>query len=517
MDDVPVKIIERYKPPPLVYQLPQTIANRLAQYSSASSSSYYDQDQAYQYDFQLERSVLSKCQQWRRMRHQQHQARQGRQEQRKQARQRALEAKQKEMLGAVEYPNAADLSSDSDDDDDADADEVAVESPETTKTTAAIGPETTTATSINAAESRGKLEPKSINSGNFHNILQPTILSGAAATPVVSNHKRNSSLNYADFEYNMNSTPFDNIELKTINDLDILAQVLHQTQLTQQTPQADDEVERKEEEVEKEQEQEQSQPEQQQQLELTVTTLAETKATLDSVNFHVHCDDAQDIPAMYPTHIYNNMPQQQQQPQQQQHIYPHMVYNQQYYPQQQQLYHNHNYLQYGYVNGYGTPTQLLPSPPPPHSSNNSLLHTNVQEGDTKSRSVPDILRELKTELQQAEKRRARLHSHNENEQQTLALTLPQQESETQTGANSNPFLELDVPAQKLAQRISSMGFPLERVVKVVTLCGIDDKKIIEHLIPLGELIDLGFDETKISAALMKFDNNKDRALDYLIK
>jgi len=42
------------------------------------------------------------------------------------------------------------------------------------------------------------------------------------------------------------------------------------------------------------------------------------------------------------------------------------------------------------------------------------------------------------------------------------------------------------------------------------------KKIIEHLIPLSELLDLGFDEEKISEALLKFDNNKDKALDHLI-
>lgn len=41
-------------------------------------------------------------------------------------------------------------------------------------------------------------------------------------------------------------------------------------------------------------------------------------------------------------------------------------------------------------------------------------------------------------------------------------------------------------------------------------------QIIEHLIMLGELLDLGFDEQKISDALLKFDNNKDKALDYLI-
>ncbi|KAL7729003.1 hypothetical protein ACLKA6_019837 [Drosophila palustris] len=502
MEDVPVKIVERYKPPPLVYQLPQTIANRLAQYKP----NYFDDEQAYQYDFQLERTILSRCQHWRQMRHQQQQARQVRQEQRKQERQRALEAKQKEMLGAVEYPSAADFSSDSDDD------EIAAESPPTPSPTAT----TTKSKSISAAKSREQqLEPKSINScNNFHDILQPTILSGTTAPPVVTHHKRNSSLNYADFEYNMNSTPFDNIELKTINDLDILAQVLHQTQLTQNPQVSEEEVEQ-EQQTEENQEVEKEEPPVE--LELAVTTLAETKATLDSVNFQMHCDDGQNIPAMYSAHIYNT-PQQQQQ----QNDYQHMVYNQHYYPQvsgqqqHQQLYHNHNYLHHGYANGYGTPTHLPPIP----ASNNSPLTAHVllnpQEADAKSRSVPDILRELKTELQQAEKRRARLHSHNENERQALGLTLPQQESQAHP-SNANIFQELAVPAQKLAQRISSMGFPLERVAKVISLCGIDDKKIIEHLIPLGELMDLGFEETKISAALLKFDNNKDKALDYLIK
>lgn len=472
MDDVPVKIVERYKPPPLVYQLPQTIANRLTQYSIK----YYEKEQSYQYDFQLEHSVVSKCQHWRQMRQQQQQARQVRQEQRKRERQRELEAKQKEMLGAVDYPNAEDLSSDSDDD----------EEKEATPTTS---PKTVDTTSINGSESleqqqqqKQQPEPKSITSCNFNNILQPTILSGTAAAtaPVVTHHKRNSSLNYADFEYNMFSTPFDNIELKTINDLDILAQVLHQTQMTQKSPAK--EAEQEEEQLSpqsNEREQKQSEQVDKQQvpveMELAITTLAETKATLDSVNFQVHCDDAQDIPAMFPvtntTTLYNT-PQQQ--------FYPHMVYNQHYYPQQQhqqqQLFNNHNYLQHGYANGYGTPTHL---PQIPINNISSLL--NAQQTDDKSKSVPDILRELKTELQQAEKRRTRLHSHNENEQQQqeqqkLPLTLPQQESQPPMG-NANIFQELAVPAQNLAQRISSMGFPLERVAKVVSLCGVDDKKV----------------------------------------
>ncbi|XP_034486174.1 uncharacterized protein LOC117790737 [Drosophila innubila] len=508
MEDVPVKIVERYKPPPLVYQLPQTVANRLAQYHP----NYFD-GQAFQYDFQLERTVLSKCQHWRQMRHQQQQARHVRQEQRKQERQRALEAKQKEMLGAVEYPSAADLSSDSDDDETAAESSPTTPSPTTTTTTA-----TSKSKSINATKSREQVEPKSINScNNFHDILQPTILSGTTATPVVANHKRNSSLNYADFEYNMNSSPFDNIELKTINDLDILAQVLHQSQLTQNSQVSEEEEDQKTQPDEQPGEKQVDRVETEEapvELELAVTTLAETKATLDSVNFQMHCDDGQNIPAMYPTTHNYNTPQQQQL-----NNYQHMVYNQHYYPQvsgQQQLYHNHNYLQHGYVNGYGTPTHLPAIPGSNNSPSTASILLNPQEVDTKSRSVPDILRELKTELQQAEKRRARLHSHNENEQQAMVLTLPQQESQAPP-SNVNIFQELAEPAQKLAQRISSMGFPLERVAKVVNLCGVDDKKIIEHLIPLGELMDLGFEETKISAALLKFDNNKDKALDYLIK
>lgn len=193
--------------------------------------------------------------------------------------------------------------------------------------------------------------------------------------------------------------------------------------------------------------------------------------------------------------------------------------HQPFYPPQQHSFQQFSNYQ---VNGFGT-QNLLKAPPAPSS-----VHALIQSEDevaTKSRSVPDILRELKTELQQAEKRRTRLHSHNAEQQPTVELAV-----------DRNSFRELAGPAQKLAQRISTMGFPLERVAKVVSLCGIDDKKvsqfrkllqnalfrsgtsfqIIEHLIPLGELLDLGFDESKISAALLKFNNNKDKALDYLI-
>ncbi|BFF88855.1 putative cyclin-dependent serine/threonine-protein kinase [Drosophila madeirensis] len=536
MDDVPVKIVERYKPPPPVYQLPQSTVNRLGLYKE----NYYEDQPDYQYDFQLERAVLGKAHRWQQLRQQQRQEREKRQDERKVARQRAVEAKQKEMLGAVDYPSADDLSS-SDDEEKVEVLEDNEQQPTHQRHQPVPQPYESPGNDSHSHES------KSIILCNFHNILQPTILSTAPVVIAQTLHKRNNSLNYADFEYNMNSTPFDNIELKTINDLDVLAQVLHQTKLQEQNEQRQlqlqvEQVEKGEQDLQKEEQDQTQEPKTMRtSAELTVTTLAETKATLDSVNFHVHCDDDyahkhedSNIPAngrdqaqtvitsLYQTPLYGGSQQQQQiqsqpqQPQEQEHF---QVYHMQGYsnsysyhqqqPQQQQQQHQvYNNQNNYYANGFGTPKHVMPSP--------SVVALSQAEAEaaTKSKSVPDILRELKTELQQAEKRRTRLHSHNEDQQQQhqkphLPLSVPQR-------MEQNAFGELAGPAQKLVKRISGMGFPLERVAKVVSLCGIDDKKIIEHLIPLGELMDLGFDETKISAALIKFDNNKDKALDYLI-
>lgn len=61
-----------------------------------------------------------------------------------------------------------------------------------------------------------------------------------------------------------------------------------------------------------------------------------------------------------------------------------------------------------------------------------------------------------------------------------------------------------------------MGFQRDLVARAVLRIGDNDKKIVEHLIPLSELLQMGFEEQVVSEALIKFDNNKDAALDYLI-
>lgn len=76
----------------------------------------------------------------------------------------------------------------------------------------------------------------------------------------------------------------------------------------------------------------------------------------------------------------------------------------------------------------------------------------------------------------------------------------------------------------MARQICQMGFSEDMVFRVLTRInppgltriGDNDKKIIEHLIILSEFLQMGFAEEKISEALIKFNNNKDEALDFLI-
>lgn len=171
------------------------------------------------------------------MRQQERYERRERIRQRQEEHQKQLEERQKQMLTAVSYPNAEDLSSD---------EEGEVASSDATETTSPIDGTT-------PPIAKTELPPAvygrpTVN--HFDAILMPTIIpgpdmqaysfsgeNGAAAcgshatyhhSPLdVSNLNTNfSKINYSDFETDT-SSPFDNVELKTINDLDILAQVLN--------------------------------------------------------------------------------------------------------------------------------------------------------------------------------------------------------------------------------------------------------------------------------------------------
>ncbi|XP_050293132.1 ubiquitin-associated protein 1 [Anthonomus grandis grandis] len=70
--------------------------------------------------------------------------------------------------------------------------------------------------------------------------------------------------------------------------------------------------------------------------------------------------------------------------------------------------------------------------------------------------------------------------------------------------------------KEICRNINLMGFPLDRVVRVCEVVGTDQKKIVDHLLALSELLDLGFSEKAASDALVKNDNDRDKALELLI-
>ncbi|XP_037950391.1 uncharacterized protein LOC119681310 [Teleopsis dalmanni] len=567
MDGVPVKISEKYKPPPRIYQVPQAIVNKLT-----ISESHYSELPSYTYDFHLERKVLTKIPEWRRMRKHAEEARAERRQQREQQKLQDLEAQQKQLLGAVSYPSTEELSSSNSEDEDK-----VVSSPSEKELTR-----------------NDEIQTSSPYVYSFNDILQPTILprndrkiknncdvdiniitqvGNVVNAKTLSNQN---SFNYKDFEDDT-SSPFDNIELKTINDLDILAQVLHNTQLSKNLAENDEENNKTKEGT--------------QSIATTTTNdlsqvleysdvtnnvldpdklkiIEHTNAALKQVDFsslsqqfkHENIPNATALVFQNQLNdtdtfitrnkvnpLINNTPMQTQQT----NYFPfNAIHNdvehisQQQQQQQQQQYLNYN-LQCNNLSFYGgscnggsigyfSPTHIT------HlvgNNTNNYLHPDVNKilsnmqyipstvqsaenvDNAKSKSVPNIIKELSDEVRFSEMRRSRNHSYNleDSKEQNILHEQEKEEEENQKKSNeSHCYTQLEVSAQKLAKSISSMGFPLERVAKIAKIFGTDDKKIIEHLIPLSELMDLGFDEAAISEALMKCDNNKEKALEYLI-
>lgn len=224
MDGVPVKIAEKYKPPPAVYKLPQSLANKLN-----LENNYYWTYPAFAYDLQLENKALTKIHEWKRIRQRDKELRKERISRRELHRKREDEERQKNLLYSVSYPSTDDLSSGNEED----------ESDELTERKDEIS-----ANILPTKESAPQIFAANTTENSFHNILQPTVLSNCANNRNTTNNSHHvttpaktsfegkliSTFNYKDFEDDT-SSPFDNIELKTINDLDVLAQVLHNTQM----------------------------------------------------------------------------------------------------------------------------------------------------------------------------------------------------------------------------------------------------------------------------------------------
>lgn len=232
MDGVPVKISERFKPPPKI-TLPQSVINRLAQIEHGGALRA-----AINYEFELEETVLKRISEWRAVKDKERYERDERVRRREQERARLADEEQKRKLNQISYPNTDDLSSASEGEDEP-SDENDESSPSGSSEERVLKNQTP------VVVSSGTVQYSHMN--KFDTILMPTVLPEVAAaiigatdkvidsgTPLnfsipknlLNNNNNNvyNKINYSDFE-NDTSSPFDNMELQTMNDLDILAQV----------------------------------------------------------------------------------------------------------------------------------------------------------------------------------------------------------------------------------------------------------------------------------------------------
>lgn len=176
---------------------------------------------------------------------------------------------------------------------------------------------------------------------------------------------------------------------------------------------------------------------------------------------------------------------------------------------------------------------------------------NEQE-NMKHRSVSAIVQELQRDLKRPHMEDWKPWSNLGNPDTSSHDTLKQEKvMVTNQVTLMNLLLDLTEEDKKLARHLSDMGFPLSRAARAIRdLGGQDNKKIVEYLLAVqaleemgisGEdaekalalteynqekakvyyenlciLRDLGFPEEKASVALLKCNIDRDRALDFLI-
>lgn len=593
MDGVPVKISERFKPPPKI-TLPQSVINRLAQVESGSGTL---RRATTSYDFELEATVLKRLTEWRAAKEKERYDREERIRLKEQERVRLAEEEQKRKLNQISYPNTDDLSSASEGEEEASDEEENDES-----SPSGSSEERIRQTQTSSVVSSSAVQLSHMN--KFDTILMPTVLPDVATSAIVSTEKvidsgtplnfsipKNTNLlnnnnsmynkiNYSDFE-NDTSSPFDNMELKTINDLDILAQVYNldiSNSGSERSPNENDakateepgksHIKNQANEVSAEQTstvtaqhplgyQSQSQYPLAAQYPPGSGQEAQVNDYYKSYNSY-HYNYAQFAPSSATSNAsyvspdsrflsqyqstagtsYQQPPPVQSQYQPFNHQTLGSSYN--YFPYTsssnsaaatQSTYANayfYNSSNYGHQPSQPTASYnysahanpaVTAETPPAGSVQGAESSTNAEEASSssirsKSRSVPDIVRQLDEEVKDSAQRRTR-----NNSQSVADNSHKDEDKDTGKSVSTQDFTlynRLSPTDQNLVKRITSMGFPLERVAAVLTRIGNDDKKIVEHLIPLSELLDLGFEEQKISEALVRFDNNKHKALDYLI-
>ncbi|KAL1491793.1 hypothetical protein ABEB36_012337 [Hypothenemus hampei] len=193
-----------------------------------------------------------------------------------------------------------------------------------------------------------------------------------------------------------------------------------------------------------------------------------------------------------------------------------------------------HYTPYMSANTYQVPNGILNynnpvyNVPPQTSSqvqlsyNNTSSQYSIQKSNCKS--VPDLVKSVETELQNTQISDTAENSRHSisSSYYTTNVPVPARPKSTDAIYPKSKVLvkstleNMSEERREVCQNVTLMGFPVERVIRVSETVGCDQKKIVEHLLALSELLDLGFAEEDASEALLKYNNDRDKALDLLI-
>ncbi|CAG9833140.1 unnamed protein product [Diabrotica balteata] len=446
-DNIKVKISEKYKPPPRI--------NLAISYAQRLSLNKQIQDNMPNYEFSLEKTVLSKMKEWK-------EYRSGIVQERKDKIEKAREEINEKMKKEQEEKEQAD--------------EVELKTVNETGTKACTSTTATYITGTNITNINQNYGSYSVNNdilvptqinNQYSNILTPIPLQ-SYGTQQYTNPNDKSPFNLSDFE-NDTSSPFDNMELKSINDMEELAQVLNRDK---------------------------------------------NSSYKISSNSHTYSNFSSVRPAAQVQPTFSNYMSNQ------------YSYN---------IPSTASYVQpvvtdYSRTNGYyydNSPFQnqyvYKPSPPEYFTTPSSQPSATALESNKPNcKSVPDIMKALETEIENTHiTASVPKESYIRNELITQT-TRPKSTDAVYPRPKikkddlDDPLHLLPKNQQDFCRSISSMGFPLSRVVRTCQILGDDQKKVVDHLLALTDLLDLGFAEKDISDALVQCDNDKDKALDKLI-
>lgn len=496
MDGIPVKISEKYKRPPRI-DLPYSVIECTIRAQNVVES--------VEYCSTFERNVLSKLKELKSAKETKKNERRHRLQLLEEAKQKKLDAiaaaeaeeKLKQLsVSEVSYPSTDEISAMSPDDKlekNCDICPTQDNSPEYDKIASVEYPCSSTQESqLNI------LQPIQVQS-NYQqsNLLDdPDPLQEYKMQPKmkkVPQYNQNiETLTYKDFE-NDTSSPFDNVELKTINDMELLAQVLQS--------QRDSAISCE------------TQTFNQDQMYPGYANCA-TQAQIEGMSYLPNAYVEQQIqgpsvvyssPQHYPVpngfyiqaeNCDNALPMENVYMPNYQYYVPTEPYAGQYYNQlpnsrDLQIQNGSTFIPQPYYFSY-------PQVPLPYVANN-LNSNTVQEVKnqedarnpsmtsqntvkSRSRSVPDIVKELNDELVSA-KQRAHERSYNASPAnvkvpRSSSSSDKKEERRKQKKENlSNPFEKLSPKLQSMCQKIHGMGFPLDRVARMCSLIGDNDKKV----------------------------------------